>query len=198
MEISQKASGVLKVFVIMAALVIIMAGIKSATNILVPFLLSVFIAIICNPLVKKIEQYRIPKPLAVLLVIVLFVFIALSLAGLVGNSANELSRLLPSYRAQLSEEFTWITSKLAEFNIQVSSKLVMEYFDPGAAMGMAANMLNSLGGVMANLFIILVTVIFMLFEASSVPAKLHFALDDPDMRIKQIDRFLESDRKSVV
>jgi predicted PurR-regulated permease PerM len=32
----------------------------------------------------------------------------------------------------------------------------------------------------------------MLFEASTLPKKLHFALADPDMRLKQIDRFLVS------
>jgi AI-2 transport protein TqsA len=45
---------------------------------------------------------------------------------------------------------------------------------------------------MANLFLIIITVIFMLFEASSVPRKLHLALDDPQARLKQIDRFLSS------
>lgn len=59
-------------------------------------------------------------------------------------------------------------------------------------MGMAANMLSGFGSVMANLFLIILTVIFMLFEASSFPLKLHFALDDPEMRLKQIERFLES------
>lgn len=59
-------------------------------------------------------------------------------------------------------------------------------------MGMAANMLSGFGSVMANLFLIILTVVFMLFEASSFPIKLHFALDDPEMRLNQIERFLAS------
>jgi predicted PurR-regulated permease PerM len=53
-------------------------------------------------------------------------------------------------------------------------------------------MLSGLGSVMANLFLIIITVIFMLFESSSIPKKLHFALDDPQMRLNQIERFLTS------
>ena len=109
-----------------------------------------------------------------------------------GNSLSQLSQLLPEYRAQLTEQFTWLTEKLAEYNIQVSTDLLFEYFDPAAAMGLAATMLNGLGGVMANLFLIIITVIFMLFEASSLPKKVHLALDDPEMRLNQIDRFLSS------
>ncbi|MGB1197988.1 MAG: AI-2E family transporter [Thalassotalea sp.] len=185
-------SGILKVLLVTASLFIVLAGVKTATNILVPFLLSVFIAIICNPLVKKIERFKIPKPLAVVGVIIVFVIIALSLAGLVGKSLTELSQLLPEYRAQLQGQFAWVVEKLATFNITISTALLVEYFDPAAAMGLAADMLSGLGGVMANLFLIIITVIFMLFEAPSLPRKVHLAMDDPEMRMQQIDRFLSS------
>jgi len=192
MGLNETSSGILKALVVVAAVFIVFAGIKTATNILVPFLLSVFIAIICNPIVAKASKHKIPKGVSVILVIVMFLTVALSIAGLVGNSLNELSGLLPEYRAQLKEEFSWLTEKLAQYNISISSAVLIEYFDPGAAMGLAAEMLSGLGGVMANLFLIIITVVFMLFEASSLPRKLHLALDDPEMRLKQIDRFLES------
>ncbi|WP_281561294.1 AI-2E family transporter [Thalassomonas sp. RHCl1] len=192
MGLTSKNSSTVKALLVTAALFIILAGIKTAANILVPFLLSVFIAIICNPLVAKASKYKIPNVISVLLVILMFVTIALSLAGLVGNSLNELSLLLPEYRAQLKEQFVWVTEKLANYNIQISSAVLVEYFDPGAAMSLAADMLSGLGGVMANMFLIIMTVVFMLFEASGIPKKLHLALDDPEMRLKQIDKFLSS------
>jgi predicted PurR-regulated permease PerM len=188
-----KNDGLLKALIVTAALFIVLAGIKTAANILVPFLLSVFVAIICNPLIVKASKYRIPKPITVVALIGVIMLLALSLGGLVGKSLRELSQLLPEYKVQLSEQFIWLTNKLAELtNIQISSEILVEYFDPSAAMGLAADMLSGLGGVMANLFLIIITVIFMLFEASSLPRKLHLALDDPEMRMKQIDRFLES------
>jgi len=192
MTLLPKSEGVVKVLVVTAALFIVLAGIKTATNLLVPFLLSIFIAIICNPIIVKAAKYKIPKPLAVVIVIAIFVTVALSLAGLVGKSLAELSELLPVYRAQLKEQFIWLTATLENYNIKISTEILIEYFDPAAAMGLAADMLSGLGGVMANLFLIIITVIFMLFEASSLPVKLHLALDDPQMRMKQIDRFLTS------
>jgi len=192
MTLLQKSDGVVKVLLVTAALFVVLAGIKTATNLLVPFLLSIFIAIICNPIIVKAARYKIPKALAVVIVIAIFVTIALSLAGLVGKSLAELSQQLPVYRAQLKEQFIWLTATLENYNIQISSEILIEYFDPAAALGLAADMLSGIGGAMANLFLIIITVIFMLFEASSLPVKLHLALDDPQMRIKQIDRFLTS------
>ncbi len=192
MALNQHTTGILKALLVTAALFIVFAGVKTATNIIVPFLLSIFIAIICNPLVVKMENYRLPKGLAVLVVIALFVVIVLSLAGLVGKSLAELSALMPQYREQLKGQLSWVIEQLAHFNIVLSSSLITEYVDPAAAMGLAADMLSGLGNVMANLFLIIITVIFMLFEAPALSKKLHLALDDPQMRIKQIDRFLSS------
>ena len=185
-------SGIYKALLIVAALFVVLAGLKTAANILVPFLLSLFIAIICAPIVKKIESFKIPKPLAVVAVIVVFVTLVVYIAGLVGKSLIELSQLLPDYLEQLKVELSWVIENLAKFNIVLTRELIAEYFNPAVAMRLAADMLSGLGGVMTNLFLITVTVIFMLFEASSLPKKIYLALDEPEIKMQQIHRFLSS------
>ena len=189
---SLNQSSIAKAFVTVAAIFIIFAGIKIAANILVPFLLSVFIAIICNPLINKASEFKIPKAFSIIFVIAVFVTMAVFLTGLVGSSLNELSQYIPQYRVQLKEQFAWLTDFLSNHDIKLSSTILTEYFDPAAAMGLAAEMLSSFGSVMTNLFLIILTVVFILFESSSFPQKLHLALDDPQMRLKQIERFLSS------
>lgn len=185
-------SSIFKALLIVAALFIVLAGLKIAANILVPFLLSLFIAIICNPLVKKIESFKVPKPLAIIGVVLVFVTVAIYLVSLVGRSLLELSQLLPGYLEQLKGEITWVVDQLARFNIVISRELVTEYFNPGVAVRLVADTLSSLGDVMKNLFLVIITVIFMLFEASSLPKKVYLALDEPDVKMQQIDRFLSS------
>lgn len=187
-----KKSSIAKAFVTIAAIFVIFSGVKMAANILVPFLLSIFIAIICNPLINKASSYRIPKAISIVFVIAVLVTVAVFLTGLVGSSVNELTQHIPEYRAQLKEQFSWLTNFTSNHDIKLSTSIVTEYFDPAAAMGLAADMLSSFGSVMANLFLIVLTVVFMLFESSSFSQKLHLALDDPEMRIKQIERFLSS------
>ena len=181
-----------KVLFVMACLIVFLAGIKAASPILVPFLLSLFIAIITNPLVKRLVALRVPRLVAVLLVLFLLVVIGLSLAGVVGQSFNDFSKSLPAYQEKLSGEFNWLVNKLALFDIRVDQEQFQQYFDPGVAMAMVGNILSGFGGVMANLFLIILTVVFMLFEAPDVSKKVHIALDDPAMKIKHIDRFLDS------
>ncbi|OUS52290.1 hypothetical protein BM607_013925 [Shewanella sp. SACH] len=185
-------------FAVMAFVVIILAGIKAASPIVVPFVLSSFLAVICNPAIGLMTKFRVPKWLAVILLMGFIVLMGLWLASVVGSSVNEFSKQLPQYRVQLVEQFAWILNKLHSFNIQISKDQVLAYFDPGMALSMTTNMLSGVGNVMANLFLIILTIVFMLFEAQSLPKKLHLALDDPDMRLKQIDRFLQSVNQYMV
>ena len=112
--------------------------------------------------------------------------------GLVGQSMTEFRENLPEYRAKLDTEFSWIIEKLAQYNINVNQELIATHLDPATAMSVATNFISGMGGVLSNLFLILLTVIFMLFEADSIPKRLHIALSDPDMKLKHIDRFIRS------
>ncbi|QSX28786.1 AI-2E family transporter [Shewanella cyperi] len=194
----ERPSMAFKGFAIMAFLIVILAGIKAASPIVVPFVLSVFIAVICNPVIVYLMRFRVPKWLAVMLLMLVIVLAGLWLATLVGSSVNEFSKQLPHYRGQLVQQFAWVLEKLQALNVQISKDQVLAYFDPGMALSMTTNMLSGVGNVMANLFLIILTIVFMLFEAQQLPKKLHLALDDPDMRLKQIDRFLQSVNEYMV
>lgn len=184
--------GASKSLVVFAAVVVALAGIKAASGLIVPLILSIFFAIICSPLIATLGRYKIPKGLAITLVI-LFVFgLILSLAGLVGQSVNSFSEQLPTYEKQLKEEFVWLVNTAANYNIIINKEQVLAMFNPSKLVGFATNMLTGLGGVMANLFLIIITVIFMLFEGPTISRKVHVALNDPDMKMQQIDRFLAS------
>jgi len=185
-------TGVNKSLIIFAALVVVLAGIKAASVIIIPFILAAFIAIVCNPLITFFGRYRIPKGVSVVLVVLMIVGLGVSLGGLVGQSVNDFSQQLPEYKAQLKEEFVWLVDLASQYNILIDKDQILSMFDPGKMVDVATNMLTGLGGVMANMFLIIITVVFMLFEGPSISKKIHMALADPDRKMEQIDRFLAS------
>ncbi|MBT0588049.1 AI-2E family transporter [Alteromonas oceanisediminis] len=185
-------SSTAKALVICASVVIVLAGLKAANEIVVPFLLSGFIAIACSPLINLGCRLRVPRWLSITLVILLIMVFGFMLAGLVGQSMTDFRENLPEYREQLSGEFAWLAAKLATFNIHINTDLIRQHLDPSMAMSMTTNILGGLGGVLSNLFLILLTIVFMLFEAESMPRRLHVAMADPDMKLNHIDRFIKS------
>ena len=54
-------SSTARVMIVTAAVIIVLAGIKAASAIMVPFLLSIFIAIACSPLINFAQRYQVPR-----------------------------------------------------------------------------------------------------------------------------------------
>lgn len=181
-----------------ASMIIIIAGLKSAQDLVVPFLLAAFIAVLCLPLLNWLESKKIPTALNILLVILLALTAGLLLALVVGTSLHDFSRTLPSYQARLDEETRAIFSWLNQRGVELSPQIVLDYFDPGAAMKVAANTLSGLGAVLTDGFLILLTVIFILFEASSLPNKMRRALGDPEHSFAQFGRVTRSVQSYLV
>ena len=59
-------------------------------------------------------------------------------------------------------------------------------------MRLVAKMLSGLGGVLTNSFLILLTVIFILLEASSFPRKVRAAFGDPKNSLSQFSKITEA------
>jgi len=181
-----------QILVTMAAFVVVVAGMSAAKVVLVPFLLAAFIAIITAPALFWLQRKGFPAWLALLIVVLGVLFVALLMVGLVGSSVKDFTRDLPVYEAKLKQQTALITSWLERLGVDVSGLSLTEIFDPGAAMKLVATLLNSLGNVLANGFLILMTVIFILLEASGFPAKLRAVLGGPDASLVRFDSFMSN------
>ncbi len=164
----------------LAAFVVVIAGMKTAQSIIVPFLLSAFISIISAPYLNWLNRRGLPMPLALLVIILVIVAAGVALAALLGTSLDAFSQALPSYQERLQGKVVQFAQWLATLGIDVSDQTFLSFLNPGSAMALASGLLKGLGNVLTNAFLILLTVIFILMEASSFPAKLRAALDAPD------------------
>lgn len=155
-----------------AALVIVIAGMREAATLLVPFLLSVFIAVLCLPAMQAMQARGVPETVAILLVIVLVFIVGGALVLLVGSSVDDFSRNLPQYESRITEQWGRMLAWLSALGISLPQETLMSNFDPRSAMQMAKAILTGFGNVLANSFLIILTVIFILLEAGSFKRKL--------------------------
>jgi len=181
-----------KTLTIFATLVVIFAGIKAAEDLMVPFLLAAFIATIAATPVFWLEKHKVPAGIAIALVMVGMVIMVMGVGAVVAQSAAAFTAKLPFYQARLEEIVESLIVFIEPLGIQISDELLLSYFDPGTALVMAGNTLRGLGGVLSNSFLILLTVIFILAEASSFPRKLRDVLSDPDQNLPHFSRFADN------
>lgn len=186
-----------EIVLILAGTVVVLAGMKAAAVILVPFLLSAFIAIISAPAMFWLQRKGVPTALALLLVVVVILGAGTLLAALVGQSVKDFTHNLPLYQEKIKTQYTLFLDWLSGLGINTGSLPLTEVFDPGAAMKLAGAMLNSLGNVLTNGFLILMTVIFMLLEAAGLPHKIKAIMDTPDASLSRMEGFINDVKQYV-
>jgi predicted PurR-regulated permease PerM len=173
-----------------AAVVIIIAGVKAAVSILIPFLLAAFIAIVCSPALSWLRRKKVPEWAALILIVAVVFAAGLIVVTILGSSIQDFTRDLPAYEAKLRNQVSGALAWLKNLGVDVSGIESMELLDVGAAMRLTASALNNLRGVLTNGFLIILTVIFMLLEASGLPDKLRTAFGDKNSVMSGLDEFL--------
>ena len=159
-----------------AAVIVIIYGMQMAKDLLVPFLIAVFIALISVRPMLWLQKKRVPSFLAALMIVSAILMILGGVGTILGSSIAEFTAALPGYQAQLDVIVDGVFDFVVKhINGDESIESLGDMIDPGWAMGLAATFLNSLRGVLTNTFLIVFTMIFMLLEVSSVDTKISAA-----------------------
>ena len=108
----------------------------------------------------------------------------IGLASFAGSSLNDFVRFLPVYQTRLKAKTVEYLVWLNRHGIELSSDVILAYFAPRVAMRLAANTLTRLSSALTNAFLILLTVVFILLEASGFPRKLAAIFSDPDHSVR--------------
>jgi len=175
---SDHFSQVSRSVLVLAAIIIVIAGMKQSASLLVPFLLSIFIAVLSLPAMNSLEKQGLGAGLS-LLVVVMGVFAAgFLLSLLIGTSIDDFSRSLPGYQQSITAQKNQLISWLAGHGVEVPGSVGGHILDPNAAIRLMSSFFKSFGSVLANSFLIFITVIFILLEAKSFSKKFAQISDD--------------------
>ncbi len=161
---NEKSSDPFLSLYVIAALTIVIAGMRASSNILVPMLMAVFISIICSYPLNKLRMQGISKSLSIIIVIICALIIAFLLTLVLGTSVGNFSDDLPMFQSKLEEFLVGLSSSLERFGIEFDYTQWRQYFDPGFALGFAETVLKGLRSALSNAFLIGLTVIFILIE----------------------------------
>jgi predicted PurR-regulated permease PerM len=171
-----------------ASLVVIVAGLKLAGQVLVPLLIAVFMAIVCLPLVQRLQRQRVPRALAILLVLSGLISLLTGFGFVVGGSADELTQVLPGYRDRFQGVTATFSNWLHTHGIEVSPDALVTRFDK-PILALISEGAKAVAAVVSNTLLVVLTTLFILFEAEGFPAKFRAAFHRPDSDLERFHRF---------
>ena len=182
----------------LASLVVILAGVKLAGEIVIPFLLALFISIICSPAIRFMTKRKIPLGLAIALMLIFIVVLFLFLAGMINSTIREFTASIPQYKDILQVRMETIKMLTTKWNIPLALPDVstLESFDPSMVMQLVSRVLLSFSNVVSNVFMLLLVVVFMLLESPTIKYKIALAFNggkaDFNQEVERISRVVES------
>jgi len=181
-----------RVLILAASFVVVVAGLREAQSVLVPFLIALFVSVICAPALFWLRKQGIPTAVALLFVILGIVVLALAAGALISGSVSGFSEAAPEYQARLEDKAAQFLAVLEEYRIPLDKGVVLDQLNPGAAMQYASRLLKSLGGLLTNTFFIFLVVIFLLLEAMDFPDRLRNAFSETTGSLDALRRVSEN------
>jgi len=155
-----------------AALVVVVAGLRAAKDILIPILIAFFLAVLAAQPVSWLRKHRVPSALAVALVVAV-VLLALSAFGaVVGTSVNEFTDAIPRYQERLATLDDQVRNWLDELPFEHPPIEFIDIINPGQLIDLMGRGLRGVVATLSNTLLVVLTMVFMLMEAATLQVKL--------------------------
>jgi predicted PurR-regulated permease PerM len=146
------------VVIILAAIVVVIYGMQSASAIIIPFLVATFLALITVRPMLWLQQHRVPTVLAALMIVLAILGVIMVVGVVVGRSLAAFTAALPGYQEQLQDRIDVLIAFIAQYTDDDRSiESLGDLINPGWAMGLAAGLLNAVRDVLTNTLLITFT-----------------------------------------
>lgn len=166
---------------------------RLAKPVFFPFFLAIFFYFILSPPLALLLRLKIPRPLAIFLIVVSSFFVLYLLGILFFNSGKAFAASVPDYAQRISEVVSSIGENLRLSRLNWDPALWGKSLDSGQVAAFLLRSLNQLFSVFSVLILVFVFLIFMLAGRGKLQLKIERSLSPERARkvnqvIGRIDR----------
>ncbi len=180
----------LQTLLALAALVVIAAGMKAASSLLIPFLLAGFITVICLPALNGLKARGLPGWLAITtILLVLLIGGYLLMVVLTASLDGFLSRL-PRYEQRLELLVDDLRPALLRMGVDEEWLDAPRILQPATLMSLLGSLAGGVRVMLSHGLVVFLTVVFLLLEAHTLPGRIRSIARDPDRTSELLSGFV--------
>jgi AI-2 transport protein TqsA len=156
----------MRALVALASLVIVVAGLRATSAVMIPLVFAIFLALLSFPLVRLLQRLRLHAVVAVLLTVLAVLAALVGPGVLIVAAVRQFASAVPIYEAQLrqitSSAFAW----LRENNVDTNA--LTTFADPARALELILATLSGVVTLLSVAFLVVIISAFVLIEAANV------------------------------
>ncbi len=191
-----------KTLMVMASLVVIVAGLKAGAPVILPVVLAFFLSVLSFPLLHWLLRHRVRLPFALLLTVLAVAALLTAFGFLISSTVSDFALAAPAYVEQLVDKARGFLETLEARDIKITDWLVLEPLDPGFRVdrigGILGGTVLGITSAVSRVTLVLIIMICMLAEGAGLPKKLQRAFGSGDTAIRyftsiteEVQRYLE-------
>ncbi|QFT85902.1 AI-2 transport protein TqsA [Halomonas sp. THAF12] len=173
----------------LAALVVIVAGMRLGSSLLVPLLLSLFIAVVCTGPVHWLNRLGLGLRLSVWLTLVVIGGLISLLGLLLVNSVGTFVDALPGIEEKLNQYYLSLLDGLASLGLAIDTDRLAELIDAQQLGDWLPTVLGQVGNLMMQSVVVALLVMFLMFETLNFRDKVSRALVNPAPSLRRFQEF---------
>src|ERR687898_465353 len=190
MENGLRRPSFLRVIVGLAAVVVVLVGMRLAAPILNPILFAAVLALLFGPLYSWLGRRGLSTPLALVIMLVFVGAIFLGLFFTLGASIGRFTERLGFYASQLNGRLDDLDALIGRLGL--SDLDLKEVVKPGALADALGVVLSGIAGFLSDLFLILAIMLFLLAEAGAMMDRLRASVPEDNPQVANLTVFGQS------
>jgi AI-2 transport protein TqsA len=155
----------MRLIVSVAALIVIAAGIRATSALLIPLVLALFLAVITFPMVRLLQRWMHRLP-AVLITMVTVLVVLVGPGLLIATAIRQFAGAVPTYEARLRKLVASIGGWLEQRDIEAAHLGALA--DPSVFFGFLVSMFSGVVTLLSLVFLVVLVSAFVLAEAADI------------------------------
>lgn len=187
---ASQRSEVLTRLIGVAAVMVIIAGLRAARPVLVPLALAVFLVVTSLPILRELKRQRVPDLVAVPLVLLLIVGVLIGVGAIAMNSIMQIQEALPQYIVRVTELYDSLFAWLGEHRIIAPEAAAEIMVSAPRLVELATGAVRGFAGFMSFIVLVALIMLFLLAEAGGLPRKVRAAMGREDADLGRYGRVM--------
>ena len=171
----------IRTILFLGIIILFLFVLKATSEVMIPVAFALFIFAFVNPIMEKLSKLKIPSGLSIVFIMVFVIAIFLILGYLIGILVNLLIAKLPYYAERVKAVDTLLSQYIIDYvddipkDFSIIGSLNVDWYS--FLMGWLTSISSRVLSLLSDVMIILITLMFLLFERSTFMPKISFALD---------------------
>ena len=181
-EMSSSYLRQIRTILFLGIIVLVLFVLKATSEVMIPVAFALFLFAFVNPIMEKLSKFKIPNAISIILIMLFVVSLFLIVGYFMGIMVNLLIAKLPYYAERVKAVDSLLSQYVIKYiddvprNFSMIGSLNVDWYS--LLMGWLTSISSRVLSLLSDVMIILITLMFLLFERSTFMPKVSVALDN--------------------